>query len=293
VRLRAYGGAVDLRRMQDALSARFPTGYWHPGDLGWTVRNQTHLEASAMCTLAEASDGVLLGWSWVRSSGWLEAIAIGDGDGLHETLVDAALEIAQRFVAHGDVLHQLKAEVADDDVRLAAALESRGFVLDPSEVGEVTQRSLDALPPVPPLPDGFRLCGCDDSLVADRVEAHREAFGSSLMHAAAFRRLRRTWPYRAELDRLVLAPDGRVAASCLAWYDEQSGWGLFEPVGTRPEFRRRGLAKAACIDALHHLRAAGAHSAQVGCESGSAGCATYHACGFHTHAHVHSWRRQP
>ena len=44
------------------------------------------------------------------------------------------------------------------------------------------------------------------------------------------------WPYRADLDCVVEAPDGRLAAYCLAWLDEANAAGELEPVGTHPEF---------------------------------------------------------
>ncbi len=46
--------------------------------------------------------------------------------------------------------------------------------------------------------------------------------------------------------------------------------GLVEPVGTDPEYRRRGLARAACRAGLAALRAAGAQFALV-CPRGDAG----------------------
>jgi predicted N-acetyltransferase YhbS len=105
--------------------------------------------------------------------------------------------------------------------------------------------------------------------------------------ARGLRRVRATWPYREELDRVAVTAGGRVAASCLAWIDSDRQWGLLEPVGTYPEFQRRGLGTAVCLDALHALRRAGARAAQVGCESGSAGSRTYHGIGFETVRTLH------
>lgn len=41
------------------------------------------------------------------------------------------------------------------------------------------------------------------------------------------------WPYRASLDCVIEATDGRFAADVLAWPDDENGVGLLEPVGTR------------------------------------------------------------
>jgi predicted N-acetyltransferase YhbS len=278
--LRPYAGAADLRRMQAALSARFGRGVDHPGDLGWAMRGQSHLEASSMVTLVESRDGTLQGWTWFHPHGSFDAIAVVDDDAVPEVLVQIAFDTAAGMTAHGDALDSLRTLCSDNDPALASALQQAGFTAIERDL-EVTRRSLAGLED-PVLSDGFTFSAVDDTLVHERVEAHRAAFAPSVLHIAGFRRVRRTWPYRADLDRVALAPDGRVASSCLAWYDDTNGWGLLEPVGTRPEFQRRGLAAAVCLDALHHLRDAGAHSAQVGCESGSAGCATYHSIGFTT-----------
>lgn len=286
---RPYGGVADLRRMQSVVSSRFGGGIEHAGDLGWSVRDQTHLEASTLATLVESGDGVVLGWVWCHGNGWFDAIAAVDDGSLYETLVSIAVETVARLGVHGDAVESISTLCVEDDEAFAAVLRGNGFA--PIEATyEVTRRSLDDVPQ-PVLPEGFRFSGVDDALVEARVEAHRAAFAPSILTIAGFRRVRRTWPYRADLDRVVLAPDGTVAAACLAWYDDGIGWGLLEPVGTRPEFQRRGLGAAVCLDALHQLRAAGAHSAQVGCESGSGGCATYHSIGFTTVRRVLIFRR--
>jgi predicted GNAT family acetyltransferase len=52
-------------------------------------------------------------------------------------------------------------------------------------------------------------------------------------------------------------------AYCQGWYDEANQVGLFEPVGTVADHRRRGLARAAGIEVLHAFRDAGGRTAQV------------------------------
>src|SRR5439155_22625088 len=88
-----------------------------------------------------------------------------------------------------------------------------------------------------------------------------------------------TWPYRPKLDRIALTDDGEVVAFCTAWLDEENAAGLLEPVGTVSDHRRKGLAAAVCLDALHALRAAGARTAQVASETDAA-AATYASIGF-------------
>ena len=77
--------------------------------------------------------------------------------------------------------------------------------------------------------------------------------------------MRETWPYRADLDCVVVAPDGSVAAFTLAWLDELNGVGELEPVGTHADHVRLGLGRAVNLFALQRLRDEGAGEALVAC----------------------------
>ena len=65
--------------------------------------------------------------------------------------------------------------------------------------------------------------------------------------------------YRADLHVVVTAPDGSLAASCIAWFDRPTGVAVIEPLGVRPEHRNRGLAGAMCLHAARLVRDAGGH----------------------------------
>ena len=69
--------------------------------------------------------------------------------------------------------------------------------------------------------------------------------------------------YRAELDLVVEAPDGSLAAYGLGWLDPESRSVLFEPVGTVPAHTGRGLARALCTEMLRVARRLGAVQAVV------------------------------
>ena len=100
----------------------------------------------------------------------------------------------------------------------------------------------------------------------------------------SFTKLQTAWPYRADLDCVVEAPDGSFAAYCLAWLDDENRVGELEPVGTHPDHRRRGLASAVCRFALHRLREEGAERAIVYSLAGSDATALYESIGMREHA---------
>jgi ribosomal protein S18 acetylase RimI-like enzyme len=164
-------------------------------------------------------------------------------------------------------------------------------VQSPATEGVLT-RALDVLPdPAPPA--GYRLGWVRTRGQAiGRVEAQRAAFAASDFLLERYERVRRTWPYRASLDRIVLTEDDAVVAFCTAWLDEENSAGLLEPVGTHPDHQRRGLARAVCSDALRALHQAGAKVAQVGFATDAA-YATYRSIGFELSATEVVFRRDP
>ena len=204
--------------------------------------------------------------------------------------------MARASVAAGDppvALYTYGLDLArsDEDRALAAALERHRFTLRPG-TGGVLARKLDEVP-TPVLPPGYRLRWVETrEQVIGRVEAQRAAFAPSDFLLERYDRVRRTWPYRPTLDRIVQADGGEVVAFCTAWIDEENTAGLLEPVGTHPAHQRRGLARAVCLDAVHALRAAGARTAQVGFGS-AAGEATYRSLGFEHSATDLVYRREP
>jgi ribosomal protein S18 acetylase RimI-like enzyme len=89
---------------------------------------------------------------------------------------------------------------------------------------------------------------------------------------------------------VVEAPDGRFAAYCLCWPDDENRVGEFEPVGVRSDFRRRGLGAAVCTFALQRLHEEGGRQAIVYCATEQA-CALYESIGFRIHASLVGYSR--
>lgn len=161
---------------------------------------------------------------------------------------------------------------ADDTERLAV-LEAAGFRPAPWTACRY-ERALADPAPAPGRPDGFALRALGGPAeVPAYVDAHRAAFGSQYMTAAWRERILRAPGYAPDLDLVAVAPDGRVAAFAVLWLGPAAAGrreGQFEPVGTRPEFRRRGLARALLLEGMRRLRAAGATHALVETEDARA-----------------------
>jgi GNAT superfamily N-acetyltransferase len=186
--------------------------------------------------------------------------------------------------------------VQSADVSAQTIVAAHGFTFDDeagSDEGDWVQfniRDLTDLPD-PVLPAGFLFLLARDIPAADAVKAHRAAWnpsGFSGFTEAVFDRVRRTWPYRADLHVLIGAPDGTLAATAIIWLDETTRTAEFEPVGTHPDFRRRGLGTALQLHGMHLARAAGADRMLVACLGAPARPAArnmYYGVGFRELSH--------
>ena len=87
--------------------------------------------------------------------------------------------------------------------------------------------------------------------------------------------------YRRDLDLVAVTGDGEFVACCTCWLDSENKVGEFEPVGSLPAFRRRGLMRAVMTEGLRRLKTLGAESAVVGTNAFNVpAIRLYESCGF-------------
>lgn len=147
---------------------------------------------------------------------------------------------------------------------------AHGYRTDPASLGDtgdwtqLNERDLGELEH-PVLPDGFRFRTADEAGAEAAVRAHVDAWAPSAYTAESYRGVRGTAPYRGDLHVLVEAPDGTMACSTIMWLDEANATAEFEPVGTHPDYRRRGLGRAMLLHGMHLAREAGAGHVTVAC----------------------------
>lgn len=256
VAMRWYGGPEDLRAMQRLAQRLWPAiGSWHVGDLAWQRYQHVGREPEWPTALWEAA-GKVVAWGWARLPGDLALLVDPAWSELAGEVLDWFSGIA--------TAPRTSVTVLDTETHLVAALERHGYRReDGSYWYRCVRRPLTDLPE-PVLPEGYRarpVRGAAD--LAARVAVHRVVWHPSRVTEESYRAVMAAWPYRADLDWVVEAPDGSFAANCLIWLDDRNGVGELEPVGTDPRFRRMGLGRAVCLAAMHALRAAGAHEAVV------------------------------
>jgi ribosomal protein S18 acetylase RimI-like enzyme len=168
-------------------------------------------------------------------------------------------------------------DVLDSHFRQRGYRRSRGYV-------HIT-RTLEEIIPPARVAEGFVVRACQgEAEVAARARAQYGAFGSSApfeRYLERFTNFMRSPAYTPELDIVAVAPDGQMGAFCIVWTDPLNQVGLFEPVGTHPDFRRRGLGKAVMLEGLRRLQERGMKSAIVSTfEDNPAAIKLYESVGF-------------
>jgi len=176
--------------------------------------------------------------------------------------------LEDRARQQGKNQYEVWEEATDDDPEAVSFLEREGYKRQEKYFHSYHRFLADPLP-MPVLPDGFTIRS-----VAGSAEAEMRA---ALQHDAFYPKASKTYEegtlrqlavmnmphYDPQLDLMVMAPDGTPAAGCICWEDPVNRVALFEPVGTRPQFRRQGLATALMLGGFQRLRERGMQAALV------------------------------
>jgi ribosomal protein S18 acetylase RimI-like enzyme len=297
---RPFADESDLHLLldfaRDAAVARLPgPTCWHPGDVVWQLIGTPGVNPAEDIHLW-LDDGGIAGLAWFEPPLIMQfdvRPGFNDSDGLIETILEWAESrrhalgrpapgaTPRAYAMLGQT--SLSTVALDSDARRIAALEAHGYVRTERH-GLRYRRGLEIPIPEGPLPAGMRLRHATDSDIDQRVELHRDAWsvwGPSSANPETYRMLRAAPVYEPELDVIVEGPDGRLLSYCICWADPVTGVGEFEPVGTRPAFAGRGLARAAIYEGMRRLRARGMHTAIVGTASvNERALRLYPSCGF-------------
>jgi len=145
----------------------------------------------------------------------------------------------------------------------------------------VMTRSLSDAIPEPTLPKGFRLRHVEEQDFDERVETHRDAWFKSGFTLDQYLRIRAFDNFEPTLDIVAEGPGGRFGSYCIGWIDRALGVGSFEPVGTRPVYRKLGLGQQVIFEGLRRMKTLGMHSAKIGTASfNDRAFRLYTSCGF-------------
>jgi ribosomal protein S18 acetylase RimI-like enzyme len=265
---RLYRDEQDLQHMQTLLmESRSQTNdwrYWHVGELIWDFfMVLCHLDPQGYIRLWHDPAGKLIGYA-----------ILGEDPSFHcqvsPEYVDCGIESEALAWAESQLGHlpppaaqpwssEFVSGVRQDDSARIAFLEAHGFQL--GEYVEVNMlRSLTAPIPEVALPPGCQLRSVQESDLPDRAAIQREVWHPwtvGEVSDADYTRFRQLPGFHHDLDIVVIAPDGAIAAYVNAWIDPLNRIGDFGPVGARQAYRRQGYTRLALLEGLRRLQAYG------------------------------------
>jgi GNAT superfamily N-acetyltransferase len=179
-----------------------------------------------------------------------------------------------------------------DDRQRAVLLRGRGYDdRGPTEV--LHRRPLGGRLPSGEVPPGYRIRQPDLADDHDRerfIAITRQVFGVTF-DVRAIQLESRMLTHREYF--VAEADDGVFASWCGVWAAPEVGAGQFEPVGTHPDHRRRGLASAVMARGLDWMRERGLDGAFVGTGARNASNQLYASLGFELVEAYHQWAWSP
>lgn len=269
MKARPYEGINDLHAMLDLLSdgrkSNNGTFYVHRGDLQWWLfytDTPPEVWQSNICLWMDADR--LIGWTLLsldESAFDVYTVPELRGDPRESEMLAQAVDELSML----DTIQVFW--IAESDNIRRRWFEGNGFTSLEKHTVRFT-RSLSGPLNCPALPDGFHIRtsrGTKEDARLRAVASHA-AFGSEKPFDEYWQR---TWRlmqspiYVPEHEIFVIAPNGQVASYCIVWTDELNKVGHFEPVGTHPDFQRKGLGKCLLFDSLRRLRLEGMNEADV------------------------------
>jgi len=150
-------------------------------------------------------------------------------------------------------------------------------------------QTLDKEIPKCNLPDSYSICSFEDDLdIGKRLQTYTKAFNLEDIPVKIYHQMQKSPLYRKELDLVVVYKEDTIASFCTVWFDEESGIGVFEPVGTHPEHQRKGLCKAMMLQALRLLKNLGCKTAYLSAY-GKEEVAFYESIGFLNYEAAYPW----
>jgi ribosomal protein S18 acetylase RimI-like enzyme len=258
-----------LRRLRDA------------GQVVYPIATDLHEElddpaARASVRLWEDEQGEMLGFCYVST--WQNLVdAFQEAAFSHQVereMMDCALNTVRERNRTSGKNDKLDASVLESDTFKRVLLERNGFTLQ-EESSLLLARRLDNFLPQPNLPPGFTIRPmAGDTELEAYVALHRAAFGTENMTLEYRRSIMHAPDYLPELDLVAVAPDGRLAAFCVCqiFPDDspraggtREGW--TDPLGTHPDFQRKGLAQALMLAGMHLLKARDVDTVLLGTSS--------------------------
>jgi mycothiol synthase len=304
---RPYRDATDLTDMRqllmDGYQAKILASYAHPGCLDWDTHcppdEQANQRNLRLWERMDQDRPILEAWAILSRHEATFDLFVSPtlyDTPLHERVMDEYVAWAEVRAREAGVKQISPFWAMDYDKVLARQMQARGFErMQVEPAAPLFERTLDELPNVP-LPAGFTVQGVsnlDDGRLRAWVTHGSHSPDADWEHdAAKYTQFIGSAVYDGERDLFVRSPGGQGASACTIWFDPVNAVGLFEPVGTHPDFQGKGLGKAVMAEGLRRMKAAGMQRAVVGFDPNNvAALALYTSMGFRASAYFVWYRK--
>ena len=300
IKQRAYAGAGDVQPMM-ALAHVLPADNLHVVDQPYRFSSWALDEPDNVQLWVDEQEQVVA-WVVMQTPFWSIDYACHPtvSDEVHPQLLAWADQRARHLVGSDFGRPMWFVNVFVEQEQRIRDLEAAGFY-SVADVGEnswtkvLMQQSALTVESSHTLPAGFAirpLAGLSE--VAAYVDLHQTVFESKSMRVEWRTRTLQQSAYRPDLDLVVVAPDGRLAAFCVGWLHQgvDGNRGQIEPMGVHPDFRSLGLGRAILSEGLRRLYAQGAQEVFVETDNyRDAAFALYESVGFRVARDVLVYRK--
>jgi hypothetical protein len=117
------------------------------------------------------------------------------------------------------------------------------------------------------LPPGFRITSLAEfGHYPERIDLENKIWGASL-DETWFRGKSSAPSYSYDWDLIVISPEEVMVAQSLVWLYPKIRSAEIDPLGTHPDFRKRGLSKALVLESFKRMREKGSRNAYIASET--------------------------
>jgi len=145
----------------------------------------------------------------------------------------------------------------EQDIEQRRLLAGRGY-LDEGYVSWLRVYDLTGEIPSAALPPGFHFATLAETGARDeRIALEQAVWKRPDLDEAWFRGKSSSPYYSLDWDILAVSPQRELAAFVVVWVDWAQHSAEIDPMGTHPDYRHQGIARAIVVEALQRLAAAG------------------------------------
>ena len=249
----------------------------HVTDLPYRLSSWA-LDQPANIALWVSEDSQVMAWAVMQTPFWTaDYVYIPDpGLGLHRKILEWVDDQASASIHTKYGQPSWFVNVFADQAERRKDLELAGYT-NQAELGENAWSKVwmesygQGEIPGYPLPNGYSmrpLAGVDE--VEAYVALHQAVFGTKNMTVEWRQRTLLHPDYLPELDMVIAAPDGRLAAFCIGWLSKTIAGetiGQIEPLGCHADFRRYALGRVVLCETLRRMQQLGVKSIFVETDS--------------------------